>query len=393
MNQLVLVLGVMFLQQTFVSLGRSLPAVIAPAVIADLKFPPAWVGIYFGITAAASLVVQLDCGSFIVRYGAMRMSQIALVLLAIGTAMAMAGAPLMWVLSAIVAGGGGAFSTPASSHLLARVSSPQYMPLIFSIKQTAVPAGLLVAGMAAPQLTEWLGWRSTMLICAVACAVYALGLQPLCKMFDTDRVATRSFRLSDFRVTLTAVMATTELRALSWACLAFNGLQATVTAYFVVYLTSIGYTPVAAGLLFSVTVAVAIPCRVLWGWLGSRRMSPRALMAVLALGMAASAALLALTHAGWPTLFIGLIACVLSATALSWHGVLLSETARAAPVDMRGGLTGGVLSFGQVGALGLPVLYSTLLDTTGSYGIGFVMCGLPALWVGVQFLHRPRGAN
>ena len=83
-----------------------------------------------------------------------------------------------------------------------------------------------------------------------------------------------------------------------------------------------------------------------------------------------------------------MIACVLSATALSWHGVLLAETARAAPEDMRGGVTGGVLSFGQVGGLALPLVYSTLLDTTGSYAVGFIVCGVPSLWVGVQLLRR-----
>lgn len=378
----------MFWQQTFVSLGRSLPAVIAPAIITDLRLAPAWVGVYFGLTAAASLVVQLGCGSFIVRHGAMRMSQISLVLLAAGTVLAAIGTPLALLASAIIAGGGGAFSTPASSHLLARVSSPGYMPLVFSIKQTAVPAGLLIAGLTAPQITEWWGWRATMLITAAAAAVFALVLQPLCKVFDTDRVPTRSFKLSDFRTTLAAVVATQELRALSFACLAFNGLQAAVTAYFVVYLTTIGYTPVAAGFLFSVAVAVAVPGRILWGWLSSSQVSPRVMMAALALAMASSAALLALTHAGWPTLLVGLIACALSASALSWHGVLLAEAARTAPEDMRAGVTGGVLSFGQVGALGLPLLYSALLDTTGSYGIGFVVCGLPALLVGIQLLRR-----
>ncbi|MBM3342771.1 MAG: MFS transporter [Betaproteobacteria bacterium] len=393
MNPLLLVLVAMFLQQTFVSLGRSLPAVIAPAIIADLHFPPGWIGIYFGLTAAASLVVQLGCGSFIVRYGAMRMSVIALLLLAVGTAVAIAGTPLAFIASAIIAGGGGAFSTPASSHLLARLSPPRYMPLVFSVKQTSVPAGLLLAGLIAPQFTEWLGWRNAMLACAAVCVAFGLALYPLCKMFDTDRVPTRSFQLSDFRTTLAAVLATRELRAMSFACLAFNGLQATVTAYFVVYLTTIGYTPVAAGFLFSVAVAVAMPSRVLWGWVGSTRVSPRAMMAGLALGMAASAALLAFTGPGWPTLAVGFIACVLSATALSWHGVLLSETARAAPADMRGGVTGGVLSFGQVGALSLPLLYSTLLTTTGSYGIGFIMCALPALWVGVFLLRKRGGAT
>ena len=35
-----------------------------------------------------------------------------------------------------------------------------------------------------------------------------------------------------------------------------------------------------------------------------------------------------------------------------------------------------------MGALSLPLLYSGLLDVTGSYGIGFVVCGVPALLVG-----------
>ena len=383
----------MFFQQTFVALGRSLPAVIAPAIILDLRLAPAWIGVFFALTALAALVAQLGCGSFIVRHGALRMSQISLVLLAAGTALATLGTPLMLVLCAVITGGGGAVSTPASSHLLARCAPPRYLPLVFSIKQTAVPAGLLLAGVFGPQLTEWMGWRATMLLCAAACAVFAVMLQPLCKIFDIDRVPTRTFRLSDFRTTVTSVLATPSLRALSFACLAFNGLQAAVTAYFVVYLTTIGYTPVAAGFLFSVAVAVAVPGRILWGWLGSTHVTPRRMMAGLALGMAGSAALLALCDAGWPTLLVGLIACVLSATALSWHGILLAEAARAAPEGMRGSVTGGVLSFGQVGALGLPLMYSALLEVSGSYGIGFIICGVPALLVGVHLLRRGGAAK
>lgn len=383
----------MFLQQTFVALGRALPAVIAPAIITDLRLDPAWIGVYFALTALSALVAQLGCGSFIVRHGALRFSQISLVLLAAGTALAALGTPPALVLSAIICGGGGAVSTPASSHLLSRVTSPRYLPLVFSIKQTAVPAGLLLAGILGPQLTEWMGWRATMLLSAAACAVLVLMLQPLRKIFDTDRVPTRAFRMSDFRTTLTVVLAAPGLRALSFACLAFNGLQAVVTAYFVIYLTTIGYTPVAAGFLFSVAVAVAVPGRILWGWIGSSYVSPRLMMAGLALGMAGSAALLAFCSAGWPTLLVGLVACALSATALSWHGILLAETARASPEDMRGGVTGGVLSFGQVGALALPLMYSGLLDQTGSYGIGFIVCGFPALLVGVHLLRQRASAR
>src|SRR5690349_496862 len=182
MNKLLLALSAMFFQQTFVAIGKALPAVIAPAIIADLRIQAAWVGIYFGITAVGSLVAQLGCGSFIVRYGALRMSQISLGAIAAGTAIAALGTPVMLVLSAIICGVGGAVSTPASSHLLSRVSSPRYLPLVFSIKQTAVPAGLLLAGAFGPLLTEWRDWRFTLILSGAVCAAYMLMLEPLRKI-------------------------------------------------------------------------------------------------------------------------------------------------------------------------------------------------------------------
>ena len=71
---------------------------------------------------------------------------------------------------------------------------------------------------------------------------------------------------------------------------------------------------------------------------------------------------------------VGLGAAALSATALSWHGIVLSEAARLAAEGKRGAVTGGVLSFGQLGAMVMPLVYSALLSLTGSYGFGFVVC-------------------
>src|ERR1700687_1018112 len=96
----------MFLQQTCASVGKVLPAVVAPLVIAELHADPAWVGVYYGIAAAASLFAQMGCGSFIIRYGALRMSQVALVLLGGGMAAAVEGGLFGFAASAIVGGGG-----------------------------------------------------------------------------------------------------------------------------------------------------------------------------------------------------------------------------------------------------------------------------------------------
>jgi MFS family permease len=70
-----------------------------------------------------------------------------------------------------VAWGAAAMSTPASSHLLGRYSPPRQAPLVFSVKQTAVPAGLLMAGLLGPWLTEPDGFPK---IFAATAAFFAL---------------------------------------------------------------------------------------------------------------------------------------------------------------------------------------------------------------------------
>jgi MFS family permease len=386
---LLLALGAMFVQQTFAAIGRSLPSVIAPAIMDDLAIDHAWLGVYVGISAAASLGFQLGCGSFILRYGALRMSQAALVMLAIGLGFgALSGPVWFFAVAAIIGGGGAAVSTPASSHLLGRYSPPKYAPLVFSLKQTAVPAGLLFSGILGPFMTAVWGWRGALLAAALGCLVFTLMLQPLRREFDSDRQPDQRFRMSDFVTTILSVTRTRELRGLSLACFAFNGLQTVFTSYFVTYLVALGSGLAAAGLVFSIVMVIAVPCRILWGWVGSAFVAPRVVMGGLALGMGVSALLTGLYAPSWPVLLVGIVAAGMSATAMSWHGVLLSETARLAPAGKRGAATGGVLSFGQLGGLLLPLIYALLLSTTGSYGAGFIAGGIPALWVGWELLRR-----
>ena len=391
MSLMLTALAAMFLQQTFASVGKVLPAVVAPLVIAELHADPAWVGVYYGVSAAASLFAQMGCGSFIVRYGALRMSQVSLMLLGGGMAVAVEGSVPGFGASAIIGGGGAAVSTPTSSQLLGRVSPPRLAPLVFSIKQTAVPAGVLICGFLGPAMAGALGWRGAILATAMACVACAAILQPLRARFDDDRVPSRRFRLSDFRTTVASVLKARDLRRLSFACFAFNGVQSVFTAYFVTYLVALGYELAAAGFLFSVVVAVAVPCRILWGWLGSFHVKPRLVMAGLALGMAGSVVVTGLFTPAWPMAAMGLVVGVLSATAMSWHGILLSETARLAPAGRAGAVTGGVLSFGQIGAFLGPSAFSLLLHLTGGYAAGWAVCAIPALWVGISLLRPAAG--
>ena len=376
----------MFLQQTCGSVGRVLPAVLAPLIILELHADPSWVGVYFGLVAIAALIGQLGSGGFIIRHGAIRMSQVALLFTGGGMAVAVIGGAAGFVLSALVGNGVAAVATPASSQLLGRWSVRRYAPFAFSIAQTAIPAGILIGGFLGPRLAQSVGWRGTMLVSAGVCWLFATLLEPLRGRLDTDPTPSHRFHLSDFRTTVTSVLAVPELRALSFACFAFNGLQAVFIAYFVTWLTALGYDLVPAGALFSTIIAIAIPCRILWGWLGSFHVRPRPMMAALAFGMAVGVVAAGTVTARWPTAGIAAVAVLLSATAMSWHGILLSESARLAPAGRAGAVTGGVLSFGQMGAFLCPSVFAALLRLSGEYGAGWMVCAIPAVWVGINLL-------
>ena len=389
MKWLFIALGSMFLQQSFVTIGKVLPGVLAPAIVSDLHIEPSWLGVYVGIIAAVSLTVQAGCGSVIARYGALRVSQISLLLTGVGLALAAPGLVGLMVLSA-AAIGASASSTPASSHLLGRYSPPKYAPLVFSIKQTAVPVGLLTAGLAGPLLTENYGWQTALLVISACCVIFTLFLGLMRNEFDNDRDINRKFHLSDFKGTISLVLRTNELRGLAFGSFAFVGLQATFTAYFVIYLTDIGYSLIEAGTIFSIATAVAIPGRILWGWLSSGYINPRAMLGLLALLMFLAVALTSSFDSSWAAWQITLVAIGVSITVFSWHGVTLAEAARLAPDSMRGAVTGGVLSFGQCGGLVLPLTYSALFGLTESYQLGFLVCAVPALFVGSGLLYSAR---
>ena len=104
MKWLFLALGSMFVQQTFVTLGKVLPSVLAPAIIYELHIEASWPGVYVGLIDAVSLLVQAGCGSIIVRYGALRVSQLSLLLTGIGLILAAPGIIALMVLSAIAIG-------------------------------------------------------------------------------------------------------------------------------------------------------------------------------------------------------------------------------------------------------------------------------------------------
>ena len=84
-----------------------------------------------------------------------------------------------------------------------------------------------------------------------------------------------------------------------------------------------------------------------------------------------------------------MVAIFYNISALSWHGILLAETARLAPSDQVGGVTGGVLSFTSVAMMIYPAIFGLILFATESYRLGFALASIPAFIAFVVFLRQP----
>jgi fucose permease len=191
------------------------------------------------------------------------------------------------------------------------------------------------------------------------------------------------------RANVAAVLREPALRAMCVAMFSFVGLQSLFTGFFVLYLVrGLGYDLERAGLVFAIAVGVAVPGRIGWGWLASHLVRPATLLSLLGVGMAVAATGAAVIDPAWPMWLVTVIATAFTATAVSWHGVLLAEVARLSPPGRIGSTTGAVLAFGDAGALVLPLLFSAALTVTGGYATGFLIGAGLALAVGLFGLWR-----
>ncbi len=172
---------------------------------------------------------------------------------------------------------------------------------------------------------------------------------------------------------------------------AYVGVQALFGAFFVTYLVQqLDYELAVAGQIFAGAQAASIIARVFWGWLSSHFITPRRMLACLGLLIVVSVVATGFFTTEWSIVAVAGVAFLYAATAISFHGVLISEVVRVLPESEVGSMAGGILSFAMLGMMSFPAIFGLILHATGSYMIGFVTAGLPALIVSFKLLKRTK---
>jgi MFS family permease len=379
------------LVQALVSMSAVAIPVFMPVAAGELNVPPSYVGIFMSLIYLGATAFAPVSGYFIDRFGPICVSQICLVLCALGLGAISIPAIPMMIIGALIMGIGYGPVTPASSHLLVRTTPFSMMSVVFSIKQTGVPIGGAMAGAIVPHLVIFFGWKMSALVVGALSLLLSIFLHPYRKKFDTER-SNRS-RLSWKNVIESVKMTVVhqELRHIVIASFFFSTMQLCLVSFIVTYLMEdVKMTLIQAGILLAAAQAGGIIGRIVWGALADRCVKPRRMLGILGIAMAAGALTSAAFSLQWPFMAVLIVCALFGAAAIGWNGVYLAEVARVATSEFAGMATGGALFFTFAGILiGLPV-FSLIVEKSGSYPLGFGIVAVATLVCGIVLLFPHR---
>jgi MFS family permease len=201
--------------------------------------------------------------------------------------------------------------------------------------------------------------------------------------------------LSGIAATVMEVCSHRHIRGLAFASGVYSSVQLCLFTYLISYLNlDLGFSLVAAGLIFSVAQGAGIGGRVLWGVVADRYVPARRLLALLGFTMSLCGIAAMMFSPAWPVGLLILVCALYGASAVGWNGVYLAEVARLAPEGKVGAITGGSQFFTFFGAMAGPPVFGAIASYSGGYASGFALFALLPLVSGLQlwFSAEPRAA-
>jgi MFS family permease len=352
-------------------------SVAAPVVAADIGIPASSIGIYTSIVYGLGAFSAMLSPGFVLRFGAIRISQFSTATALAGIAAAAFGTnAALLALSAALLGSGYGSPATSSSHLLSRYTPPESANLIYSIRQSGVPLGGMLAGLLVPPLLLQMDWRQTLLLEAAPLLFLLVAMEPTRRGFDADRDPTRRlFNTGLFRP-LRLIGELPALRWLSLAAFLFTGFQLTFSAFLVTFLHErVKLDVLTAGQIVAVYQVTGVVSRPILGWMADHVIPARSMLIVQGLGMAVLAAIVTRFTPDWPVGIIMVVAVLAGLTAGGTTGLSFAEFTRIGGRH-QAAMSAGTATFVMfMGVAVMPASFSVLVETAGGYDRAFTIVG------------------
>ena len=348
-----------------------LATLIAPAV----GVPAYLVGYYSALIYGLAGLSSFATPRLFHRWGGIRMHQGMLVMTALALTVLLPAYPAAFVLSGLVAGAAYGPMNPASTVLLARYTPPHLRSRVFSLKQTAVPAGGTLAGLVTPLTAAALGWRGAIVVIAVLCLVLSVVIQPWRDAIDGDSEHVAPGPAPGFWLPFRLLVENPGLRSVTLASFGFGAVQFSFTAVFPTVLAHVGWTTTDAGRAMSVALIVGVVCRGIWGTVADK-VGPRPILGIMGVVMSAACFVAVFIGPSWSAWAVALLAALFGVSAFCWSGIGIAEAVRQVPPTMVAEASAGAIGLTFFGALAGPTLFSAITGATGNATAAFVVLGL-----------------
>jgi MFS family permease len=369
--------------QTLATMSLYSVPTVAPEVAHDLGVDATLVGGFVATAYGVGILSALLSPGLVRRYGGVRATQV--VLLAAAGMLLLAGlgqGVTSLALAAVVLGLGYGAAAPASTHLLVPQTPRPVFNLVMSLRQIGVPLGGVLAALTLPPLTLAIGWRGALLAEVVPVLLLAGLMEIPRRRWDQDREPNRRA----FGRTLVqpfALLRDQRFRRLSISTFVYSGLALCMVAFMTEQLTRIvGLNLVRAGQMLAAYQIAGSASRPVWGWVADRLLTPAQTLALLGIGMAATAAITALYGPGWPSWAIFINAIAAGCTSGGYTGVAYAEYAAlgGARRTEATGLGTAIMFFG---GMAVPPLFGASVATLGAYHASYLVGAVCALAAGV----------
>ncbi len=382
--------------QTTAALASRVLPVLGPAVTLAAGVPPESIGHVAAAIALGTMWFLMSGVPLLGRFGPVRLLQLGGVLAVIALILAMSGSWPLLLIAAFLIGVAYGPSPPAGSDILNRHAPSEHRSLVFSVKQSGVPLGGAIAGLAVPAAAGLWGWQAGLLAAAAMVAASVLAVQPLRAALDAGRRGGpiplgAIFALRRLIAPFQALSLAPGMIGLTASGFSFAMVQGAVFSFYVTYLAvDLGFGLVAAGAAFAMVQAVGVGSRVVVGWVADRVGSARKTLILLALGSTTMATVIAFHGADWPWPAVLAAAAISGVAVSSWNGIYLGEVSRIAPPDKVGEATAGSGFFSFLAYAISPSLCALIVASTGSYRAAFLTVAVAPLGAAL-LLFRIRG--
>ena len=370
-------------------------AVLAPMMMATAEMPPAAFGWISGASGLGSVWLYMANSAFTVPLGPIRALMVAALVATAGAALIMSGSYALMIAGAILIGFAYATTTPAGSQILADNTPPSKRNRIFSLRQTGVPLGGVIAGVAGSALAAQYGWRGALGVFVVFLLVASSILFLAPRHFNESRPRTafrfgKLFALANLRQPFLTLASIPGLRIIALASIGFASVQGVLNAFFVTFLANgLGYDLKLAGLLFALNQALSVAGRVVYGFIADAFGSPRPVLCGLSVLSAASAIAIACLGSGWSMAALIAVAAFSGISVATWNGLFMAEVAGLAP-ERASEASAGSTFFVFATYVVIPPIAGVVITWFG-YRAAFVMAAVCVAIAGVVLAIGWRG--